>query len=209
MIRIFVADDHSLIREGIRRILADVPDMEVTGEATSGAELREKIRGVVADVLLLDISFPDAAGLELLCELPEALREKTLMLSIHPAESFAKRALRAGAAGYLTKECVPEELEAAVRRVFRGGRVISPEVAEELAEDLSIEGCGPPHELLSEREYQLLIMLGSGKSVSEIAHTLSLSVHTVNSYRQHILEKMGLHSTIELVQYTMRHGLVE
>jgi DNA-binding NarL/FixJ family response regulator len=209
VIRVFVADDHHLIREGLRRVLEMSPDMEVVGEARSGEELQSSLPHIAFDILILDISFPDKNGVELLQELPERMRSRTLMLTVYPEEHYGKRALRCGAGGYLNKECEPGELCAAIRKLYHGGRFISEELAEELAEELLAGVNGMPHELLSDREFEILLLFGVGRSAGQIAESLDLSVNTVNSYRRRILEKMHLHSTTELIRYAMRNRLVE
>ncbi len=209
MIRVFVADDHLLIREGLRKVFEHNADIEVVGEACTGTEVLSCIHTIPFDILLLDLRFPDKNGIDILLEMPCYVRKKTLVISVYDEEVFAKRVIRCGAGGYITKDCAPETLCAAMYKIVHGGRYISEHLAEELAVELFARSEKAPHEILSDREFQVLLMLGYGESVGEIAATISLSINTVNSYRHRILEKMNLHSTIELVQYAMRHHLVE
>ncbi len=209
MMRLFIADDHPIVRAGLIGIVADEGDMVVVGEATSGVDLVERLRKVPTDVLLLDVSMPGPGLVPLL----EALREMhptigVLVLSVHSEEQYATRALRAGARGYLTKDHSPGELVAAVRKVHAGGRYVSATLAERLAAELSAGTQGLPHERLSDREFEVLCLLGSGRSVTEIAAVLSLSVKTVSTYRMRLLEKLPATSNAELVRYVVAHGLM-
>jgi DNA-binding NarL/FixJ family response regulator len=209
-VRIFIADDHAVVRRGLRQILADeFPDAGF-GEAENSQAALERIAKGTWDVVILDLSMPGLNGIELLKEL-KALYPKlpVLILSIHPEDQFATRALRAGAAGYMNKETAPAELVKAVRKVIGGGRYVSAALAEKLAASLPQGAGGMPHELLSDREFQVLRMIASGKAVSEIASELYLSVKTVSTYRTRILEKMGLKSNAELTRYALQNKLVE
>lgn len=210
MIRILIADDHAVVRRGLKQIVAEEPDMAVLGEAQNAPEALQELRARDWDVLVLDITMPGRGGLEVLRE-ARASRPglPVLVLSTHPEEQYAVRALRAGAAGYLTKETAPEELVKAIRKVHGGGKYVSPALAEQLAAGLSEGAEKPPHERLTDREYEVLRLLASGQTVSQVADQLSLSVKTVSTYRARILEKMGMHTNAELTSYAVRHGLVE
>jgi DNA-binding NarL/FixJ family response regulator len=208
MIRLLMADDHPIVRAGLQRIVAEHPDMQVVGEAASGEELLQLLGRVEADVLLLDISMPGPPFLDLLRSVRDEWQQlRVLVLSTHPEDQYAVRALRSGAAGYLTKEHSPTELAEAVRRIHRGGRYITESLAEKLALALDPSEERPPHEQLSNREYRVLCCLGAGKSIKEIAATLSLSPKTVSTYRARLLQKMGLKTTADLIRYAVEHGL--
>jgi DNA-binding NarL/FixJ family response regulator len=210
MIRIFIADDHSIVREGLKQILAETTDMVVSGEAGTGPEALQKVRQHDYDILLIDISLPGMNGLDLLKQLKdEGAPPPILILSVHPEEQYAIRALRAGAAGYLTKESLPDELVAAIRKVSAGRRYVSPSLAERLAVEIEHGATGAPHEALSDREYQVLCMIASGKTVGKIARDLSLSVKTVHTYRSRILVKMNLESNAALTHYAIKNRLVD
>jgi two-component system, NarL family, invasion response regulator UvrY len=209
MIRVLIADDHPVVREGLRRIIEDEPGMSVAGEATNGDDVLAKVRSVPVDVVLLDISMPGLGFLDVLRRLKEEHpRVRVLVLSMHPEDQYAVRALRAGAAGYLTKDHSPEQLMQAIGKVVRGGKFVSAALAEKLAHDLAASGDRPAHDLLSDREYQVLCLLGSGRSVKEVAATLSLSPKTASTYRARVLEKMRLSSNADLVRYAAQHGLI-
>lgn len=209
-IRVLIVDDHPVIRRGLREILSEEEGLEVGGEGSTAAEALQLVQGQHWDVVLLDITMPGRNGLEALRDI-KAFRPElpVLMLSIHPEDQYAIRALKAGAAGYLTKESAPEELVRAIRKVVRGGRYITASLAERLAEEVGApaDRSRLPHELLSDREFQVLLELVRGKSVTAIAQELSLSVKTVSTYRTRILEKFGAHSTAELVRYAVEHKL--
>lgn len=209
MIRLVIADDHPVVREGLRRIVAEQPGLAVVGEATTGDEVLTEVRRLAVDVLLLDISMPGLRFLELLRRLREEHpRIRVLVLSTHPEEQYAVRALRAGAAGYLTKDHSPEQLVQAIGKVVRGGKFVSASLAEKLARDLDLGRDQLPHELLSDREYEVLCLLGSGRSVKEVAAMLSLSPKTASTYRARLLEKMRLSTNADLVRYAAQHGLI-
>jgi two-component system invasion response regulator UvrY len=209
MIRLCIADDHPVVRAGLRQIIEDEPGMEVVGEAADGDQLLATIGRMPADVLLLDVSMPGPGFLEVLKSLRQAHpRLPVLVLSVHPEDQYAVRALRAGAAGYLTKDHSPEELVAAIRKVHRGGKYVSASLAERLAVGLEIGTDGWPHEKLSDREYDVLCQLGSGRTVKEISEQLGLSPKTVSTYRSRILEKMKLAGNADLVRYASQHGLI-
>ncbi len=210
MIRLLIADDHPIVREGLKRILAESPDIQLAGEAVDGNEVLSLCENDDIDVLLLDISMPGPGFLEILQRL-EAKHPliRILVLSMHPEDHYAIRAIKAGAAGYLTKDHSPDELAKAVRRVYRGFRYITPSLAEDLATLLKADGATQLHEKLSNREYQVFHMIGSGKDTKTIAALLSLSPKTVSTYRSRIMEKMKLRSSAELIRYAIEHGLVE
>ena len=210
MVNILLVDDHPLVRKGIARAIAEeLPDATV-GEAGDAPETMKAVWERPLDLVLLDLSLRGRSGLELLKEIKTA-RPKlpVLILSSYPEEQFATRALRAGAAGYLNKEIAPATLMQAVRRVLAGGKFVSPETAELLANELSGDTSRPLHEKLSDREYDILMRIASGQSISGIAETLNLSVKTVSTYRTRLLLKMGKQNNAELTQYAIRNNLVE
>jgi two-component system invasion response regulator UvrY len=209
LFRLLIADDHPVVRQGLRRIIAEQPWLTVVGEATNGDDVLEQTARLKADVLLLDVSMPGAGFLEVLRQLRRdhpGLR--VLVLSMHPEDQYAVRALRSGADGYLTKDHSPEQLIEAIRKVVRGGKYVSASLAERLAYDLAAGGGGPAHDALSDREYEVLCLLGSGRSVKEAAAALDLSPKTVSTYRARLLEKMQLASNADLVRYAAQHGLI-
>ena len=210
MIRVLIADDHAVVRQGLKQILSEQPDMKVLGEASTVPELFNHIRKDKWDVVVLDISMPGRGGLDGLKQLKlEQPRLPVLILSIHPEDQFAVRALKAGASGYLTKDSAPEELVQAIRKVLTGGKYITAGLAEKLAADLETDTGKPLHEALSDREFQILRLIASGKSATAIAKRLSLSVKTVSTYRARILEKMKMETNAELMHYAMNHKLVD
>lgn len=205
-----IADDHAVVRQGLKQILSEQPDMQVLGEAGSIPELLDHIRKQRWDIVVLDISMPGRGGLDGLKELKqEQPKLPVLILSIHPEDQFAVRALKAGASGYLTKDSAPEELVQAIRKLLTGRKYISPELAEKLATDLEKDTGRPLHEALSDREFQILCLIASGKSATEIAQKLSLSVKTVSTYRARILEKMNMKTNAELMHYAIKYQLVD
>lgn len=210
MIRVFLADDHPVVRKGLQRILEEQPGITVAGEASDGEAMLASLLKVPADVLLLDVSMPGPGLVPLLQELRTAHPTlPVLVLSVHPEDQYALRALRAGARGYLTKDHSPEELVAAVRKVYRGGRYVSATLAERLAAEFDAAGSArAPHEDLSDREFEVLCLVGSGRSVTEVAATLGLSVKTVSTYRTRLLQKMAANSNADLVRYVATHGLM-
>jgi DNA-binding NarL/FixJ family response regulator len=209
MIRLLIADDHPVVREGLRRIVQEAPGLEVVGEVANGNELFAYLPGVPADIVLLDVSMPGSGFLDVLQRLrSEHPTVAVLVLSVHPEDQYAVRALRAGASGYLTKDHSPEELTEAIRRVYRGQKYVSSELAERLAADLSVGARDVRHEVLSDREYEVLCLLGSGRTVKEIAGSLQLSPKTVSTYRTRVLEKMHATTNADLVRYAALHGLI-
>jgi len=210
MIKILIADDHAVVRRGLKQILAEEPNMAVFGEACNAQEVLKNVREQNWDIVILDITMPDRSGLEVLKELKN-IRPKlpVLILSIHPEEQYAVRVLKAGAAGYMTKESAPEELVKAVRKVIRGSKYISPSLAEKLAFDLETDSEKPLHETLSDREYQVMCMIASGKTVKEIAKKLYLSVKTISTHRARILGKMKMKTNAELTHYAIKNRLVD
>jgi two-component system, NarL family, invasion response regulator UvrY len=210
MIRLLIADDHPIVRAGLRRIAEEDRSISVTAEAASGDEALAVLRQAPVDVVLLDISMPGSPFIDTLRRLHEEHPSvKVLVLSVHPEDQWAFRALRAGASGYLTKDHSPDQLLDAVRRVYRGGRYVSPTLAEKLAAHLGPDFAGAPHELLSDREFEVLRGLGTGRSVKEVAEELGLSPKTVSTYRTRLLEKMHFESTADLVRYASQHGLIQ
>lgn len=209
MIKLLIADDHALIREGLKRIIEDTPEMELVGEAVNGNEILAKLRTTLVDVLLLDISMPGPGFLEVMRRLRANTPEcKILVLSAHPEEQYAIRALKAGASGYLTKNHSPDELANAIRRIHKGGKYVSQAMAERLIVDLGSESTKALHESLSDREYQVLCMLGEGRKINEIAALMSVSPKTVTTYRARILSKMGLKNNAELILYAVNNNLL-
>jgi len=208
MIRVIIADDHAIVRRGFQQIVNETPDMRVVGEASNGQEILEKVRELDCDVLVLDISMPRFSGLESLREI-RYLRPDlpVLILSMHSEDQYAIRSLKAGAAGYLNKETAVDELVVAIRKVVSGGKYLSVTAAEKIALEIGNNSDKAPHERLSNREYSVLLMIGGGKSISEIADELSLSVKTVSTYRTRILDKMGLSTNADLIRYVIENDL--
>jgi two-component system, NarL family, invasion response regulator UvrY len=208
--RILIADDHAVFRRGLRETLVEAFPKATFAEAGTAEETLEFVRRSQWEVLVLDISMPGKSGLDILEDVKRLQpRLPVLYLSMHPEEQFARRALRSGAAGYLTKDSVPDELKTAMRKVAAGGRYVSAALAERLADDLARRSDTPPYELLSDREFQVLRLIASGKTVKEIADELALSVKTVSTYRARVLEKTGLHTTADLIRYALKAQLVD
>jgi DNA-binding NarL/FixJ family response regulator len=210
VIRIVVADDHTIVREGLKQLLGAAGDLEVVGEARDGHEVMERVRGLEFDLLLLDMSMPGKSGIELI-KLVRAERPKLriLVLSMHEEHQYAVRAIRAGAAGYLTKESATRQLVEAIRKVASGGAFISAEVAQQLALGAMPDAKGPLHAALSDREFQIFKLLVDGVSVTEIAERLHLSVKTVSTHKSNVLHKMNMTSPAELIRYAIAERLVD
>ncbi len=210
MIKVLIADDHPIVRQGLRQILSETADMEVAGEAADGQGALDQVRTGGWDVLVLDITMPDRSGFDILKELKhEQPHLPVLVLSIHAEEQLAVRMLKAGAAGYLTKENAPEELVKAIRKVVGGGRYISQGLAESLAFGLNKAVSPSLHASLSDREFQVMQLIAAGKTLAEIAEALSLSAKTVSTYRARLLEKLNLRTNSELIRYVIENKLIE
>jgi len=208
--KVLIADDHAVFRRGLRETLAEAFSRATFGEAGTAQETLEQVRRQDWDVVILDISMPGKSGLDILDDLKRLRpRMPILLLSMHPEQQFARRALKSGAAGYLTKDSVTEELKEAVKKIVGGGRYVSATLAEKLAVDLRQGADTPLYELLSDREFQVLRMIASGKTVKDIAEDLSLSVKTVSTYRGRILEKTGMKTNAELIRYALESQLVD
>jgi two-component system, NarL family, invasion response regulator UvrY len=210
MIRIIIVDDHAVVRRGLKQILDETLDLVVADEASSGFELLEKVKKTKFDVVLLDISMPGIDGLDTLKELKIIKPElPVLIFTVYPEDQYAVRVLKAGASGYINKETEPDKLIDAIRKVARGGKYISPYLAELLAFNLDMAGKQPLHEKLSDREFQVMLMVAKGKKVKDIAEQLSLSINTINTYRNRILEKMDLKSNVEITHYAIKNQLID
>ncbi len=210
MIRIVIADDHAIVRQGLKKILDESIEMKIVAEHTNGADALRWIRANDCDVALLDIAMPGMSGIDVLKQLHEEKPKlPILILSIYPEDQYAVRLIKAGAAGYLTKESAPEVVMEAVRRVAAGKKYISPAVAEMLANEFGAPEGKLPHETLSDREFQIFRLFASARTATEIADTLSLSVKTVSTYRSRILEKMQLRNNAELMRYAVEKHLME
>lgn len=208
-IRIFIADDHPIVRQGLRRIVEADPGLAIAGEASDAGALLQALEHTATDLVLLDVSMPGGLFLETLQELRTRHPSvRVLVLSVHPEDQWAVRALRAGASGYLTKDHSPDQLLEAIRRVYRGRKYVSPSLAEHLAQQLDGGGQQAPHEQLSDREFEVMRRLGSGLTVSQIASELAISAKTVSTYRARIFEKMAVTSNAELVKYAAQYGLI-
>ncbi len=209
MIRVFIADDHAIVRQGLKQIVSETADIQLGGEAADGQETLRLVRSGTCDVLVLDINMPGISGLDILRVLKQERPDlAVLVLSIHAENQYAVRCLRAGAAGYLTKESAPEELVNAIRQVAAGGKYVSRVLAESLALRLNENEDRPRHETLSDREFQVLQLMGTGKTATEIADELSLSVKTVSTYRARLLKKLALKNNTEVIQYAIQNRLV-
>jgi two-component system invasion response regulator UvrY len=209
-IRVFIADDHAIVREGLKQILAESPDIIVAGEAENGLDAIKLFRKSKCHVMLLDISMPDRSGIDVLKQVKKENPEiAVLMLSMHREDQYAIRSLKAGASGYLTKQSAPKELVTAIRQVAAGQKYVSAALAQELASAIGDDHETPLHDTLSDREYQTLTMIASGKTVSAIAEELSLSVKTISEYRARLLVKMKLKNSAELTHYAIKNQLIE
>jgi two-component system, NarL family, invasion response regulator UvrY len=205
---VILADDHTIVRHGLRQLLDREADITVAGEASNGNEVFDLLRTVEADVIVLDITMPGRNGLETLKDLKRLYPAiPVLVLSMHPSDQYALRVLKAGAAGYLTKETAPDDLVAAIQKAFRGEKYISPDVADILATFVHQGGSDEPHKLLSDRELEVFCLIGSGKGLTQIGDQLNLSVKTISTYRTRIMEKTGLASNAEITRYVVEHKL--
>ena len=209
MIKILIADDHSIVREGLKQIVAESPEMSVRGEAVNGQQVLDLVHKTDYDLILLDIAMPGRGGIDTLKQLKiEKPEIPVLILSMYPEDQYALRAIKAGASGYLTKESAPEELIGAIKKVARGGKYVSTDLAEKLVENLGKDTEKPDHTMLSDREYQVMTMIATGKTVKEIGDELSLSVKTISTNRTRALEKMGMKNNAEFTYYAIKQGLV-
>lgn len=209
-IRVLIADDHAIVRQGLRQILSETDDLLVAGEAGDGVDAMYLAREQSWDVVLLDVSMPNRNGIDTLKMLKKEFpRLPVLILSMHPEEQYAVRALKSGASGYVTKQSAPEQLVTAIRQVARGHKYVSPSLALRLADVIAENNDRPAHETLSDREYQIFCLIASGKPLTQIADNLNISVKTVSEYRKRVLDKMKLESNAEVIHYGLRHGLVE
>ena len=210
MIRIVVADDHTIVREGLKQLLSAAPDLSIVGEAQSGHEVLQRVRDLEFDVLLLDMSMPGKSGIELIKQVRgEKPKLRILVLSMHQEQQYAVRAIKAGASGYLTKDSASVQLVLAIRKVAAGGAFITEAVAEQLALGAMPRTEGLPHEALSDREFQVFRLLASGEAVSKIAEALNLSVKTVSTHKARIMQKMNMSNPAELIRYAIKHRLID
>ncbi|HYT46979.1 MAG TPA: response regulator transcription factor [Burkholderiales bacterium] len=210
MIRIVVADDHTIVREGLKQVLSAASDLSIVGEAQNGHEVLQRVRELEFDVLLLDMSMPGKSGIELIKQVrAEKPKLRVLVLSMHQEQQYAVRAIKAGASGYLTKESASAQLVSAIRKVAGGGAFITEAVAEQLALGAMPQADGPPHSALSDREFQVFRLLVSGKAVSSIAGELNLSVKTVSTHKARIMQKMNMSNPTELIRYALQHRLID
>ncbi|MDB5832390.1 MAG: LuxR family transcriptional regulator [Caballeronia sp.] len=208
MISIFIADDHAIVRSGLKQIVATTTDIAVVGEAAHGSEVVDKLRACRVDLLLLDMTMPGISGVDLIRRVrAEQPALPILVLSIHNEGQVVSRALRAGATGYVTKDSDLEVLLAAIRKLAAGGRFIDPKLVDAIVFD-SPASDGPPHEILSDREFQVLQMLAAGNSINDIADVLSLSAKTISTHKMRLMQKLGLNNNSEVIRYAVRHGLV-
>ncbi len=210
MIRILIADDHAIVRRGLKQILSDIPEVEAIDEASNGQEALAKLGKSNYNLVLLDISMPGRSGLDVLKQIKaERPGQQVLMLSMHPEEQYAVRALKAGASGYISKESAPEELIIAAKKILSGGRYVSASLAERFASELNRGIEKAPHETLSDRELEIMLMIASGRTVKEIGNELALSIKTVSTYRSRILAKMNLKNNAEITRYAIENGLLQ
>ncbi len=208
--RILIADDHAVVRRGLRQIFEETEEFHVVAEASNGFEVLEKVRNIAVDLVVLDISMPDKNGLDVLKQLKQEFPHlPVLILSIYGEDQYALRVLKAGASGYLSKESAPEELIVAAHRIVTGRKYVSTTLAEKLATTISMSTNNLPHEILSDREYQVMCLIASGKTVSEIADELNLSVKTISTYRSRLLIKMRMKNNAEITHYAIKNGLVK
>jgi DNA-binding NarL/FixJ family response regulator len=210
MIRVLIADDHAIVREGLKQLFALDQDLMVAGEAVDGAAVLETVRQGDFDLVLLDMTMPGVSGVNLISRIrAQENAPPILVLSMHNELQIARRALNAGAAGYLTKDSRPDILIAAIRKVAAGGRFIDPSLAEQMVFESSGSAQRPPHELLSDREFHILRLLVRGMNVNDVADELAISNKTVSTHKARLMQKMDIHSNAELVRYAVAHGLIE
>ncbi len=210
-IRVLIADDHAIVRQGFKQIFSETEDLVVAGEADDGVDAMQVARDNEWDVFLLDVTMPNRNGIDTLKQLKKEFpRLPVLILSMHPEEQYAVRAIKSGASGYLTKQSAPEQLVTAIRQVARGKKYVSPAVAEQLANAIGASDADKaPHELLTDREYQVFRLIAAGKPLTQIAEDLNLAVATISTFRTRIIEKTGLRSNAEMIRYGFEQGLVE
>jgi DNA-binding NarL/FixJ family response regulator len=209
-IKILIADDHPVVREGIKQIIGKAPDMIIGGEALTGQEVLDKVSSEEWDVIILDVNMPGKDGFVVLRELRrDHPKLPILILSVYPEEQIGVRILRAGASGFLNKESAPKELLNAIRKIHAGGKFVSPTLAEKLAVEIEYRTGNEPHTILSDREFQILCFIASGKTISEIGNDLSISEKTVRTYRDRLMKKMNLKNDVELTHYALKHHLIE
>ena len=207
-IKVFIADDHSIVRRGIVQVISDTPDMLVVGEAENGNELLTKVKKFKIDVVVMDLDMPEKSGWDVIVQLQiDFPRLPVIILSVYPEDDYASTFFQAGASAYLNKTSAPEQLVEAIRKVVQGGKFISPSFAEKLAFDLGKDKKISPHETLSHREFQVFHMIASGKTVKKISEELSLSLPTINTHRSHMMKKMGISSNAELINYEYKNGI--
>jgi DNA-binding NarL/FixJ family response regulator len=210
VIRIVMADDHAIVREGLKRIVSEVPDMQVVGEAADGAQVLKCVREIEFDLLVLDLSMPGRSGMELIKQIrSEKPRLRMLVLSMHQEQQYAVRAIKSGANGYLNKESATDQLAQAIRKIAGGGAYVTPEVAEQLAMGAMPDAQTLPHQSLSDREFEVFRQIVAGVSVTDIASALNLSVKTISTHKSNLMHKMGLNNPSELVRYALQHGLAD
>lgn len=210
MIRIVIADDHAVVREGLKRIVTSAEDMDVVGEAADGTQVMQQVRGSDFDVLVLDLSMPGRSGMELIKLVrSEKPRLRILVLSMHEELQYAVRAIKSGASGYLTKESAPVQLVQVLRKIAAGGAFISTDVAEQLALGTMLGGSTAVHERLTDREFEVFRLIATGMSVTEIAARLNLSAKTISTHKANLMQKMNLQNQSELIRYAIRHGVTE
>lgn len=210
MIKILIADDHPLVREGLSKILKEEIDMEVVCKVSNGYDILKQIDNHTLDIIVMDISMPGISGIDVLNEIrAKSIKIPVLILSMHPEERYAIRVLKCGAAGYITKESAPEELIRAIRKIISGGKYITPTIAEKLAIEIELDKSKSPHEKLSDREFQVFCRIASGKSPQQIAEELCLSLTTISTYRVRILEKMDMKTNAELTHYAFQNHLID
>ena len=208
-IKVFIADDHAIVRQGLKQILSETSNLTVVGEAENGKEVLKNIRDSKADVLLMDYDMPGKNGLDVLIELKSVLPDlPVIIISIFPEEHYGTRFLKAGASGYMSKNSAPEQVIEAVKTVYCGGNFVSPNLTMKLVSELKKDSTKLPHEMLSDREFQVFIMIASGKRLKDIAEELSLSVNTVSTHRTRIMDKLELHSNSDLTYYAVKNGLI-